>query len=113
MIAPGRMQPSYKMPGGQPTPKIPAQLYSFAAPRRGWVLDENRLQAQPGAAQVLDNWFPTTSGIRVRGGSPRYATAAGATKTLFTYKSARSEKLFACTGRRSYNISAISARVAM
>lgn len=108
MIAPGRMQPSYKMRGGQPTPKIPAQLYSFAAPRRGWVLDENRLQAQPGAAQVLDNWFPTTSGIRVRGGANRYATIVGAAKSLFTYKSATTEKLFACTNRRVYDISTIS-----
>ena len=108
MIRAGKTQPAYKQPGGQPTPKIPAQMYSFAAPVRGWVLSENKLAAQPGAAAVLDNWFPTTSGIRVRGGSRRYATLVGAAKSLWVYKSATTEKMFAATTSRIYDVSAIT-----
>lgn len=107
MIRPGRKPATHKQISGQATPKVPASVYAFAPPKRGWVLDENRMEVQPGAALVMDNWFPTTSGAKVRGGAARYATVIGSIKTLFTYKSATAEKLFGCTDRRVYDLSAI------
>lgn len=55
-------------------PTRPPLHKPFPAPVRGWVSAENLAATKPLAAQVLENWFPTQTGIRLRGGSPRYAT---------------------------------------
>lgn len=52
---------------------------TFPAPTRGWVTNENLALAQPAGAQVLENWFPTETNARVRGGSRTYATLSGYT----------------------------------
>lgn len=79
----------------------------FPAPVRGLVLVENLAASGGASALVLDNWFPTKTGIRVRGGSTLHATV-GATddpvKSLFTYVGAASEKMFAACDGNIYDI---------
>lgn len=98
-VRPKKAAPAHKQPGGQPTQKPEAVPYRFPAPIRGWVLDENRAIAQPGGARVLDNWIPTTTGVRVRGGARKYATvhATEAVESLFSYKSGATEQFFAAS----------------
>ena len=55
-------------------PMTPAIPFTFPAPTRGWVINENLAMAQPGGASVLDNWIPTATGIKARGGNQKYAT---------------------------------------
>src|SRR5262245_31948807 len=42
---------------------------TIMAPLRGLILNENPAFMQPGAAIYLDNWFPTDTCIKLRGGS--------------------------------------------
>ena len=69
-----------RQPAARVKPRI-AQIKSFPAPTGGWIKNVNlatpdaRLpngQRVSGAA-VLENWFPTATGIRMRGGSEAYA----------------------------------------
>lgn len=79
---------------------------TFPAPTRGWVTNENPVFTQPGAALVLENMFPTMTGARLRGGCQKHATAGtGEVKTLITYKSGSTQKLFACEGGNIYDVS--------
>lgn len=108
-VRPKKSQPAHKMPGGQPTEKVASLPYRFMAPVRGWVLNENRSSAQPGGARILDNWIPTPTGVRVRGGAAKYATvhATETVESLFSYKSGSTEKFFAATQSVIADISAI------
>lgn len=46
---------------------------TFPAPRRGWIKNENLAKPGGEGATVLDNWFPTATGVRIRRGSSLYA----------------------------------------
>lgn len=82
---------------------------TFPAPVRGWVVSENLATSGPASARVLDNWFPTTEGIRVRGGSNKYATIASSAPaiSMWTYRGASTEKLFAADATNVFDISSI------
>lgn len=54
--------------------QVKSKSYQFPAPTRGWIRNESLAIPQPGGAAVLDNWTPTTNGIRLRGGNVRHAT---------------------------------------
>ncbi|QIG49568.1 hypothetical protein G5V57_18730 [Nordella sp. HKS 07] len=77
---------------------------TFLAPVRGWVQSESLAAAQPNGASLLENFFPTTRGIRPRGGSLRHATIAAGVKSLMVWRSGTSERLFATDGTAIYNI---------
>ena len=105
------MQPrAKKIPSPRKRPDITAtsaQPYSFPAPIRGWVLNENLAASQPAGARILDNWVCTTTGARVRGGSLRYASLGSAVKALFAYRSG-GETNFAATSTAIYDITTVS-----
>lgn len=81
-----------------------SRLKRFIAPVRGWVLDENLSTAREGAAQILDNWIPTLTGIRVRNGATRHATIPDKVESLFVYRSGLLTRLFACTATNIYDV---------
>lgn len=66
----------------------PAQLRSksrptpLPAPVLGWISAQNLAGARSGSAMQLDNWFPTTTGIRMFGGSIRHATLSTTDKPV-------------------------------
>ena len=86
------------------TPKPEATAYTFPAPIRGLVLNENIATAGPSGAQVLDNFICTTTGIKARAGSQKYGTLPGAVRSLFTYRSV-SQVLFAADNTAIYDLS--------
>ena len=45
------------------------QVRTFAAPINGWVANQNMANPPEQGATVLENWFPTSTGIRMRAGS--------------------------------------------
>lgn len=76
---------------------------TIPAPTLGWVSAQNLAAEKPGTAEVLENWFPTTTGIRLFGGSQKHATVDnGGTEpceSLMSYVGGTSRKLFAsCDG---------------
>lgn len=97
-------------PTAKPNPQAPrAQHKTFPAPTRGWVTNENLALAQPAGAWVLDNWFPTATGIRTRGGSLKYATvSSGPVLRMWTYKSGQVEEFFASDEENIFNITTIA-----
>lgn len=95
-------------------PRI-AKMQSFPAPMGGWIKNVNlatpdaRLpngQRVNGAA-VLENWFPTATGIRMRAGSEAYAqlTNAGDITALFTYVNGNNQSMFTATADSIFDIS--------
>ncbi len=82
---------------------------TFVPPVRGWIRNENLAASQPAGAYVLDNWFPTTTDVRLRGGSRLYATVStGAVTSLFTYKTGSVEKFFAADQSNIFDISIVA-----
>lgn len=95
-------------------PRI-AKMQSFPAPMGGWIKNVNlatpdaRLpngQRVNGAA-VLENWFPTATGIRMRAGSEAYAqlTNDDDITALFTYVNGNNQSMFTATADSIFDIS--------
>ncbi len=83
----------------------------LAVPLKGWT-EVNSLLDDDGLS-VSENVFPTTRGLRVRGGAERAATTGGdAVTKMFNYKSSTVEKLFAATATDVYDISGLDDAVA-
>lgn len=80
------------------TPKV------FPAPIRGWIESESLAQDIQGGASILENFFPTTRGIRPRGGSLRHATITTGVKSLMVWRSGASERLFGTDATKIYDI---------
>lgn len=92
-----------------------ARSWSWPAPVGGWIA--NRNLAMPDArlpdgtrvqgAEVLENWFPTATGIRMRGGSQRHAIIGDGTlavTALFAYVNGNNRKLFGATSAAIYDV---------
>lgn len=91
-------------------PKPVAKNHTFPAPTRGWVLNENLVASNPGTALILDNWVCTTTGVRARGGTEKYATVSttGAVTSMFRYISGTTEKFFAATTDKVFDITTVA-----
>jgi len=78
---------------------------TFPAPTGGWQTNKNLAMDGPMTARLLDNWFPTRTGIRCRGGSTKHATvhASNPVVTMWTYVGAN-EQLFAATADSIFEI---------
>lgn len=90
------------------------QTYSFAAPTTGWVANGNLAAPQPGGATILENWFPTSTGAKMRRGSDIYATLGDASlpvAALFTYSNGNQEEMFGATSTTIYDITTITSPV--
>lgn len=85
-----------------------ARPKNFPAPTRGLVTNQNLARAPDQAALVLDNWFPTQTGIRPRGGCELYATLGAACTAMFTYQAGTTEKLFAADANNIYDITTVA-----
>lgn len=96
-----------------PTPQT-GRPCTWPAPVGGWI--KNTALSTPGArlpdgskvngAYILDNWFPTTTGVRMRGGSQVFATLGDGTRdvaTMFGYVNGNNKKLFAATSIAIYD----------
>lgn len=76
---------------------------SFPAPAKGWLSAANLANVPAGYAYTLENWFPTTTGIKLRSGSALYGTAKAANdqpiESMITYVAGGVRRLFAgCNG---------------
>lgn len=85
-----------------------AQQYVFPPPMRGLVLNENIAQAQPGGAEVLDNWVCTTSGVSVRGGTSDHVPLGSEVLSMFVHTTGGTESAFGATETAIYPITAAS-----
>ncbi len=104
MISPARLavRPTASKPPVQ-------KSKTFPAPRKGWVVSENYAMQSPETALVLDNWFPTTLGARVRGGRALRATLAAGTpvESMWEYIGPAGNRRFAADASRVYDITSV------
>lgn len=79
---------------------------SFPAPVKGWIQSQSPAIDNPGGASILENFFPTTRGIRPRGGSLRHASIDDPVQSLLVWRSGTLERLFASDAHSLYNVTA-------
>ncbi len=82
------------------------QQRSLPAPVLGWVSAQNQSAARPGTALVMENWFPTETGVRLIGGSAKFATVSDAgepCESLMAY-TGPTKKLFAASDGNIFDI---------
>jgi hypothetical protein len=79
---------------------------SFVAPIRGWIQSESLAKDLEGGASILENFFPTTRGIRPRGGLLRHATIDDGVLSLMAWRSGSAERIFASDVDSIYDITA-------
>lgn len=86
-----------------------SQTQFIQAPVRGWVPNEALANSKSGGARILENWFPTKTSARLRGGSRKYATiSTGPVLRLWTYKSGVVEQFFASDQGNIFDISSVA-----
>jgi hypothetical protein len=90
----------------------PAKLHSFPPPARGIVRSDNFANQQPAGAEIMENWFPTQRGARVRGGLLKRATVGtGANQpvtALVPYQYGTNRKLFAACNGKLYDVTSVA-----
>lgn len=75
-------------------------------PSRGLIANENLGATLPGGASIMENWFPTAVGARLRGGVDLHFVAGDGTDTvirLFSYVNGSNKSLFASTADAIYD----------
>lgn len=78
---------------------------SIASPIGGWNARDSIAEMNPLDAVTLENWFPTPSDLTLRKGYTKHSTGlAGQVDTVMNYAGATSQKLFAASGSRIYNV---------
>lgn len=83
--------------------------FTFQPPVRGWITNEALANAKPGGARVLENWFPTLTSARLRGGAQKYATvSAGPVLRMWTFKSGQTEEFFASDEENIFDITTVA-----
>jgi hypothetical protein len=95
----------------QPVPSEMAvnyQALTLPAPIRGIIEVENWAYVKPGCANIIDNWFPTQKGLRLRGGTERWAQLPDPVEIVrsgFDYVSGAVNRMFCATSTRIFDIS--------
>jgi hypothetical protein len=74
------------------------------APVSGWVSNASIAKENPGAAEVMKNFIPTSKGVRARGGSQRQSTTGlFAVEEILSYAGVNSTEFFAASNGSIYN----------
>ena len=84
------------------------QTVTLPAPIRGIIETENWAYTKPGCATILDNWFPTQKGAKLRGGTERWLTLPDPVEVVrsgFDYVSGTIYRMFAATETRLFDVS--------
>lgn len=92
-------------------------LKTFPAATQGWIANQN-LALNPSrnlnGAYLLENYFPTATGMEIRKGSALYATLGEGTMpvtAIFDYNNGNNRRLFASTANTIYDITTVSSSI--
>lgn len=97
-----RFKKSVSAPQGQSI-----KTKTILVPSRGLIANENLGATLPGGASIMENWFPTAVGARLRGGTQLHSTvgdAAATVTSLFKYVNGSNRTLFAATEDGIYDV---------
>ena len=85
-----------------------SKIRPFPAAIRGWVANENLANAQPGGCFILENGFPTQTGVRIRKGQEKFATiGANPVESMFSYQSGALDRIFATDSTNIFDITTV------
>ncbi|MCC0052142.1 MAG: hypothetical protein H6881_09720 [Rhodobiaceae bacterium] len=85
-----------------------SRSHTIIPPVRGWIANEPLANSKPGGALVLENWFPTKTSARIRGGAQKYATVSEtAVLSMFTYTSGTQQMFFAADATNILDITTV------
>lgn len=104
-----------RTPAARTKPRL-AKSTAFAAPSGGRVSNmslatPDKRAGRPQGAYLLENWFPTQLGARMRAGSEKYATLGDGeddVTALFAYSAGNTEELFGATATDIYDITTVA-----
>ena len=103
-VHPARIRPQDRVQ--TPSDKTPsAQTRTYAAPIGGWVSNANMAVQDVQTAVVLENFWPTATGVVPRGGSKRRVTIPNPVKTLFEYRAGLTGQFFVADENNIYAFS--------
>lgn len=85
------------------TPSV--QTKTYIAPVGGWVSNQPLAAQSEQTAVVLENFWPTATGIEPRGGSKLRCTITGAVEAMFEYRAALSKTYFVADETAIYEFS--------
>ncbi len=94
--------------GSPPTADVQVSATkTFPAPRRGIIQNDSLAVPQGEGAEVMDNWFPTPQGARMRRGSQKRANVgAEDLRSFMIYETGGVKKLFAATPTAIFDVTA-------
>jgi len=76
---------------------------AIPAPTKGWISAANLAAVPDGYAYALENWFPTTTGIRLRRGNQKFATVGSdPIESLISYIGGTTKKMFGASNGNVY-----------
>ncbi|KQS79033.1 hypothetical protein ASG25_10630 [Rhizobium sp. Leaf384] len=106
-VQPGRVRQNNRGAGAGASQQRSAPL-PFPSPTLGLMTNADIASQTSGAAMVLENWLPTLTGARIRGGSEKWGLAAdgGAFVSAFRYVYGSVERMFMSTATAIYDMSA-------
>lgn len=107
LVQPSRARAKDRKPS-ETNKEAQAAPVKLSAPIMGWVETQSLATEAPNSARVMENWFPTTRGVRIRAGATKAATIGARCRSLFGYQTATASKLFATTASAIYDISALN-----
>ena len=91
----------------RPSKQEIASVQTVPAPIKGWNTRDPLANMRPDYALVLDNWFPKSGAIGLRGGALSWATRSATTfKSVAAWRGATGEKLFGIANNGIFDISA-------
>ena len=79
-----------------------AHTKTYTAPVGGWVTNANLANQDQQSAVVLENFWPTETGIEPRGGTQHRVSVPTAIKSLFEYRAGGTDRFFAATDTSIY-----------
>lgn len=82
-----------------------SESVSFPAPTKGWIANENLATSTPLGAAVLENWFVTATGVRMRSGNQVFGILPDKpVGSMFVYLNGSIERFFAAQDDAIYDI---------
>lgn len=94
-----------RLAGPSSSPMQTSNTKTFPAPRRGLIQNDSLAMPQGEGAEVMDNWFPTPQGARMRAGSVKKATVGfDALWSFLTFDTGLFKKLFAATNTAIFDV---------
>lgn len=92
-------------------------LKTFPAANQGWIANQN-LAINPSrslnGAYLMENYFPTATGMEIRKGSDIYATLGAGDSpvtAIFDYNNGNNRRLFASTATTIYDITSVASPI--